>query len=305
MRHWAAAILIGFCLVASVTSIGAQGTKPIPSSHPVINGGLPIVSPDGSRIAFVSDRSGVTDLFVISADGTGEVQLTHTPEQENPAGWTKDGKQVLFSVFANDLSTLYAISVNGKGRREIGKFSGRSPVPSPDGKRVIYMAGTWTATKLMVSTVDGSRSQQITDGSSIAWNSDWSPNGKRLAFTGRNGPKSELAIFVMNTNGAGLRQVTHIAPEEGGAQSPAWSPDGKKFALQVNNRASRNSAYIWIADVATGEARKLGLHDKSYLDETPSWFPDGKRIAFQSNRTGRMEIWVMNADGSRQLQVTR
>jgi TolB protein len=57
-------------------------------------------------------------------------------------------------------------------------------------------------------------------------------------------------------------------------------------------------------DVASGEAHKLEAHEQPYLDETPFWFPDGKRIAFQSNRTGRMEVWVMNADGSRQRQVT-
>jgi Tol biopolymer transport system component len=57
-------------------------------------------------------------------------------------------------------------------------------------------------------------------------------------------------------------------------------------------------------DLASGSARKLGEHDQAYLDETPSWFPDGQRIAFQSNRTGQMEIWVMNADGSYQREVT-
>ena len=311
MKNSTGTIFIILCGLTGVTStdvVWPQATRPVASTNPVINGGLPNVSPDGSHIEFVSDRGGATDLFVISSDGAGEVQLTHTPEYESPAGWAKDAKHVLFSVFTNDTSTLYAISLDGPDRnshREIGRFSGRAPMLSPDGKRVVYMAGTWTATRLMVSAVDGSKSQQITDGSSIAWNTHWSPDGKRLAYTGRQGPNTELAIFVVKADGSERRQVTHIVPEEGGAQWPVWSPDGKRLAVQVNNRASKNSAHIWIVDVATGEARKLGVHGEAYLDETPSWFPDGKRIAFQSNRTGRMEIWVMNADGSGQVQVTR
>jgi TolB protein len=62
-----------------------------------------------------------------------------------------------------------------------------------------------------------------------------------------------------------------------------------------------------VVDVATGEARKLAAHTEPYLDEVPSWFPDGSRITFQSNRSGRVDVWVMNADGSgaRQLTGTR
>lgn len=302
-------LVFGIVTLASVDVAWAQETKPVASAMALINGGLPIVSPDGSHIAFVSNRGGATDLFVISSDGTGEMRLTHTPEYESPAGWTRDGKRVLFSVFSNDTSTLYSIGHDGNSLRETGRFPGRSPMPSPDGKRVVYMAGTWTATRLMVSPTVGAKTQQtaqqITDGSSIAWNTHWSPDGKRLAFTGRQEPNKELAIFVVKTDGSERRQVTKIAPEEGGAQWPVWSPNGKQLAFQVNNRAAKNSAHLWIVDIVTGEARKLGVHDKAYLDETPSWFSDGKRIAFQSNRTGRMEIWVMNSDGSGQVQVTR
>jgi hypothetical protein len=52
------------------------------ASRPVIHGGLPIVSPDGSRIVFLSNRGGAEDLFVIGVDGTSETQLTRTPEAE-------------------------------------------------------------------------------------------------------------------------------------------------------------------------------------------------------------------------------
>jgi Tol biopolymer transport system component len=156
----------------------------------------------------------------------------------------------------------------------------------------------------MLAASDGSHPHPITDGSSIAWNHHWSPDGKRIAFTSRSDPKSELAIFIMNADGTGRRQLSHFAAGSGNAQWPVWSPDGRQLAMQVNG-PQEHSAHIWIIDATTGDARKLASHDQPYLDETPAWFPDDSRIAFQSNRTGRMEVWVMNADGSHPRQVTR
>jgi len=282
-------------LVAALTGVHGQ--------QPPRHGSEPVVSPDGSHIAFLSDRDGGENLYIISVDGTGELQLTHTSEDRGTLGWTADGKQILFSVFANDASRLFSIDPDGKNQRELARVPGRGPTLSPDGSRLLYMVGTWTSTRLMVSGLDGSNAQQITNGSSIAWNNHWSPDGKRIAFTGRNDPKGELAVFVMNADGTGRRQVSHLPTGTGNAQWPVWSPDGHQLAIQVNG--PQTDAHIWIVDVQTGDAHKLAPHDQPYLDETPTWFHDGKRIAFQSNRTGRMEVWVMNADGSGQRQVTR
>ena len=280
---------------------GAQQTR---DPAPVSNGSVPHVSPDGKHIAFVSNRTGNDDLFVISADGTGEMQLTHTPEDERLLGWTADGKQVLFSVSADGASRVYSVDLDEKNRRQIGNVAGIALAVSSDGKKRLLSR----TTPLTVSALDGSDARQITDGSSVAWNPDWSPDGKRIAFTSRNDPKSLVAVFIINDDGLGRHQASHVPPEEsgarGGAQCAVWSPDGWLLALQVNNLNSK-TAHLWLVDVVTGEGRKLGAHDQPYVDETPSWFPDGKRIAFQSNRTGKMEVWVMNADGSGQRQVTR
>jgi TolB protein len=270
----------------------------------VTQGGQPAVSPDGSRIAFLSERGGANNLFVISTDGTGEVQLTHTSEDKGTLGWTPNGQQILFVTFANDASRLYSIDADGKNQMEIATVPGRAPTLSPDGNRLLYMTGTWTATRLMMAGRDGMNVQQVTDGSSIAWNSHWSPDGKRIAFTSRNDPKGELGIFLMNADGTGRREVSQFAPEDGNAQWPVWSPNGRQLAIQVN-RVQKKDAHIWLLDLTTGAAHKLAAHEQAYLDETPAWFPDGKRIAFQSNRAGRMEVWVMNVDGSGQRQITR
>jgi TolB protein len=290
-------LLIGLLVVASaLPSALAQNV--------VVHGGQPVVSPRGDRILFLSNRAGADDLYVIGVKGGGEKRLTQTADGEIAPQWITGGKEIAYSIQTEETSRLYAIDAKGQGKREIGEYLGRAPVLSPDGTRVVFMAGTWTATKLTVAAPDGKQAIELTDGTSIAWNHQWSPDGKRIAYTGRKEARGELAVFVMNADGSEPRQVSNVPADEGGAQWPVWSPDGKKLAVQVNNRNEKGSAFIWVIDLATGQGVKLGTHDRKCVDETPSWFPDGKRLAFQSNRTGTMEVWVMNADGTDPRQVT-
>jgi Tol biopolymer transport system component len=119
----------------------------------------------------------------------------------------------------------------------------------------------------------------------------------------------KMQVSLIKADGTGAQQLTRIdAAADGSPQWPAWSADGHRLAVQVgkyNPQArAENTAHIWVIDLPSGAATKLAPHDRPYLDETPSWFPDG-RIAFQSDRTGRMEVWVMNADGTGVRQVTR
>jgi len=278
--------------------------SPTPTPTPINGGELPVVSPDGVHIAFVSNRGGDDDLYVIGSNGTGEIQLTRAPGFKTPLAWTADGKQLLSSLGTNEGTRIVAIGLDGKNQRDLGSVPGRTQSISPNRKQVLYMAGTWTSMHLMESALDGSQAQAITDGTSIAWNSDWSPDGKLIAFTSRNDPLGDLAIFVMNADGSARHQVSNFAAGHSNAQWPRWSPDGRSLAIQVNSRTLKGDSNIWIIDANTGEGKKLTSHDQPYLDETPSWFPDGKRLAFHSNRTGRLEVWVMNVDGSEQTQVT-
>jgi TolB protein len=281
----------------SLHAMSGQAVRP-----PMTHGGAPSVSPDGSRIAFLSDRDGATDLYVINADGSGEARLTRTPEPESQHDWSADGTEIRFTVFANDESRLYSIAPNGKGQKLLGTVPGRAMRLAPDGKSVLYWTGSWTAMRLFASRLDGSGARQLTDGSGVIWGSRWSPDGKRIAFADKDA-QGVLQIFVMNADGSGRRRVTRFDEPGQQAQMPAWSPDGSQLAVQSGVRGQ--PAHIWIVDAATGAARKLAAHVEHYDDEVPAWFPDGKRLACQSTRTGRMEIWVMNADGSEARQLTK
>ena len=261
---------------------------------------IPTVAPDGSRIAFVSETGQGSDLCVITVRGRGRRRLVHVSGDIQSADWSRDGRHVRYSVFANDSSSIYSIDPDGTNERLLATVPGRGARVSPDGTRVLYATGPWTAVTLKVSSLDGSDVRQLTDGSSVVWNACWSPDGKQIAYTGRTA--GVLDLWIMNADGSSAHQVTHIVTPEGQAQVPAWSADGSRLAFQVSRQ---HLGHIWIIDLATGATRKLAPHTEPYADEVPSWFADGQRITFQSDRSGQMQVWVMNVDGSHQRQVTK
>jgi TolB protein len=270
-----------------------QGTRSVSNT-------MPSVSPDGSRIVFLSDRQGASGVFLISAEGGDERQVTDGPVQR--ARWAADGREIILAGDGADSGRVFAVTTDSGNRRIVATVAGRSPVLSPDGKLVAYLVGPWTSTAIVVAKADGSDPRIVAGGRATAWNPAWSPDSKRIAYTYGDSSRV-LQVHLVNADGTRDRAVTHVAGEEGSAQVPAWSFDGQRLAVQVSNGRSR-SGHIWIVHLKTGHAQKLAPHAEPYLDEAPAWFPNGARIAFQSNRSGRMEIWVMKDDGSEQRQLT-
>ena len=276
-------------------------------ARPVMNGGLPSVSPRGDAIAFISNRDGTHDVYVTTPDGSQLMRITNTPAPESAPLWTSAAR-VVFATWADNKSTVYAASSDSPQPTVIGSTIGRQPAISPDGKKLLYSKGQFPAMHIAESALDGSNERELSKTPSAQFNAVYSPDQKLIAFA-RADSARQLQIWVMNADGSGERQLTHFKAEEGSPQWPAWSPDGTRLAIQSGKysreKPADNTAHIWIVDVKSGTPTRLNTHEKAYLDETPSWFPDGKRIAFQSDRSGRMEIWVMNADGSGAVQVTK
>lgn len=297
-------------LLLAASSLGAQ------QRPPAQNGALPFVSPDGKWISFVANRDGKQpgNLFVIGSDGANERQLTAAGG--SIGRWTADSKSLYFVVpqmgMRAESVTVMTVAVTGGTSKQSVRVTGNDPVLSPDGKLLLTSAGGFGAMKLTATPAGGGVSRDLTDGKFPAFNGVWSPDGKRIAFarldpTPRGQAPRDMQLWVMNADGSDAKQLTHFEAADGFPQWPSWSPDGHRIAVQAGtySREGPNSAHIWIVDAHSGAATKLAAHDKPYLDETPSFFPDGKRIAFQSDRTGRMEIWVMNVDGTNARQITK
>jgi Tol biopolymer transport system component len=115
----------------------------------------------------------------------------------------------------------------------------------------------------------------------------------------------------MNDDGSGIVQLTTAMR----AEAPAWSPDGSRIAFHSEQQAGNWDIYVMDADGGnitrlTTDPATDGFPDWSPDGttgpggSTPAWSPDGARIAFDSDRTGRSEIYVMDADGTGAVQVT-
>jgi Tol biopolymer transport system component len=270
---------------------------------PVINGGFPLVAPNAPRILFESNRTGKTQLWLISADGTGERRITNRDSDVGGEQWTRDGKSILYSVTNRDTSWTYEVWPDSSREHTVHSFPGRGPQFSPSRDQVLYDVGPWTASHLVLADSRGRAPRQVTDDTWVVWRGVWSPNGRQIAYTASN--KSGMSIWVMSADGSRAHQVTHLTPQEGRAQMPAWSPDSHQLAFQANAISPRGKSTLWIVDLRTSAEREVLPHANAFLDETPSWFSDGQRLAFQSNRSGRMEIWAVDIDGSHLAQVTR
>ena len=124
---------------------------------------------------------------------------------------------------------------------------------------------------------------------------DWSPDGRRIAFSSAREGKTD--VYVMDTDGGG---VTNLTNNPAADQSPAWSPDGTMIAFESNRGPGVG---IYVMSAAGGNPHRLG--DVRDQGGRPAWSPDSKRIAFMSGAERDCEIYVVNADGRGLTQLTR
>ena len=100
-----------------------------------------MVSPRGDRIAYLSNRAGAEDVYVIGVNGRGEKRLTLTPDTETGLQWSPEGREIVPSIRMDDTSRLYAIDAKGKNVRELGAVPGRAPMMAPDGTHARQVTG--------------------------------------------------------------------------------------------------------------------------------------------------------------------
>lgn len=259
------------------------------------------VCPDGtSELAFVANTvEGAMDIFVVSADGSNERQLTNNTGDDFAVTWSPDGTLLAFTTTRDVVSQIYVMNADGSDIRPLtaDQQSHAQPAWSPDGTRIAYVTQQLGQGDIWVMDADGSNRVQLTSDDFNDTAPAWSPDGARIAFV-RGTDNQE--IYVMDADGSNGLQLTD---SPGLDNNPLWSPDGTRI-LFASERDDVSQVYSMDADGSNVQ----NLSNNVAYEAPASWSPDGSFVAFISNRhsanANQTDIYVMTADGSSVRQVT-
>ena len=187
---------------------------------------------------------------------------------------------------------IYIMSWDGRDPLRITSDGGSDvdPAISPNGRDVTFTSNRTGNNDIYVVRSVGGTSVNLTNHLANDGWSRWSPNGRHIVFhTNRDG---NFEIYVMDADGGSLTRLTNYA---GVDQFPDWSPDGREIVF-------RRDVDLYVMDLATRAIRRLT--DAPPLNQMAVWSPNGRQLTFMSSRDGYPSVFIMNADGRAQTNLT-
>jgi len=260
--------------------------------------GTPGVS--ATELAFISDRSGTRELYVMSVDGRKQRPATRVNSLKMFPEWVPDGSAILYIAYAKAQPGLFLTSRSPlvkPGPILQSHFAGR-PVYrgrfDPTGEELAVVSSVDGAAELFLVKRQGGQPRRLTNHPAIDITPAWSPDGRQIAFVSDRSGSPQL--YIMNRDGSNLQRLTFTGSYNA---APTWSPDGRWIAYETRVRGQFD---IWLIDPSGQINFPVIQHPKS--DEGPTWSPDGRKLAFSSSRRGRYDIYVADWNGENVLRVT-
>lgn len=229
----------------------------------------PAVSPDGSKMAFISNRGGKWAIFVFSVDPIRDLRFYNPNARMNLyPSFTPDGKQLVFGSTAGTdrCCRIFIANVDGSGVRPIttSVFIDAEPKVNPKtGADIVFASGRSGPEQIYKMNIDGGDVERLSDGTGEASNPAWHPNGQKIAYAWTRGfAAGKFNVFVMDVSNRGYIQLTH---DEGKNENPSWAPDGIHLAF-MSNRTGTEQIWTMLADGS--QPQQL---TKQGLNSTPMW----------------------------------
>ena len=240
----------------------------------------PCWSPDGKQIAFISNRDGNANLFVMDADGANVKQITHTNAVCYMPSWV--GDRIVLGIHG-EKPEMGSMKPDGSDLKMLG--AGHDPCLSPDGKLIAYTGEVAGGVSVFVMNADGSNKHQIVKEAN-PWGAifpSWSPDAKQIVYAFKAG--NALELFIVNADGNDLHQLTRLGKI---CTPPAWSPDGKWISFRYTDER------YW-----SNKQRMEQVYAQKPGDKRPVWVirPDGtdahvvEPLRYQCAMDGSRAAW--------------
>ena len=280
------------------------------------------VSPDGKQIAYtvsyysVKENKSHTVIYVMNADGTNNLLLTHTADSEVEPTWIKGGSKIAFLTAASGSMQIWEMNPDGSERKQLSSYEGgiEGFKFSPDESKVLFISQVkyGQRTSDIYPDLDKASGKVINDLMYKHWD-EWVENI----------PHPFVASFDGNQVGAAtdiLKDEPYESPMKpfGGIEQLAWSNDSKQIAYTCRKKTGleysvSTDSDIYLYNTETGETRNLCKEDATDknlgYDTNPKFSPDRKSIAWQRmERDGyesdRNRLCVMDLKSGEKTYVT-
>jgi TolB protein len=295
------------------TAEGAEGDYWV-EPWPQDGAEIPTVTPPAAETGLIvfgrSTDENTGQIYVMTANGTGEVLVSGNVVGAGQPVWSPAGTRIAF-IGGSDAAatTIYVVDADGQNLSAVASdFAGvRDPQWSPDGTQIVFAASAVAAgldgrMDLYVVNADGTGLKNLSNTPDIDETTPvWSPDGGQIAFTSTQEGNADVIV-----TDAGGFSATIIAATNAIEIKPAWSPDGESIAYYATND---DGVALMIADALGASATQIGqIDDRRSNSYAPAFSPDGERIAYSTVSSladsATSELFSVRADGTDPIQYT-